>query len=76
MRQSCFVGCGVSSAAGVVPSRSASLAISVSEGFRLECWRRKGIGPAFIKINARTINYRSADIEAFLAARLQPGASA
>jgi hypothetical protein len=33
-------------------------------------------GPAFIKINARTINYRPADIEAFLAARLQPGASA
>ena len=42
---------------------------------RLEAWRRKGIGPAFIKINARTIHYRASDIAAFLAARLQPGAA-
>ena len=60
---------------GLLTSQEAAGILRVSLQ-RLECWRRKGIGPAFIKINARTINYRSADIEAFLAARLQPGASA
>ena len=60
---------------GLLTSQEAAGILRVSLQ-RLESWRRKGIGPAFIKINARTINYRSADIEAFLAARLQPGASA
>jgi hypothetical protein len=59
----------------LLTSREAASILRVSLQ-RLESWRRKEIGPAFIKINARTIHYRAADIDAFLAARLQPGASA
>ena len=34
----------------------------------LKCWRRRKVrrGPRFIKVHARAVRYRSADIEAFL----------
>jgi predicted DNA-binding transcriptional regulator AlpA len=36
----------------------------------LERWRTAGDGPRFIRLSRRTIRYRRADIDAFLAARV------
>ena len=66
---------GLVAGLGLLSSQEVAAIMRVSLQ-RLESWRRKGIGPAFIKINARTIHYRAADIDAFLAARLRPGVSA
>ncbi|MDR3525580.1 MAG: helix-turn-helix domain-containing protein [Acetobacteraceae bacterium] len=68
-------GVGPVAGLGLLSSQEVAAIMRVSLQ-RLESWRRKGIGPAFIKINARTIHYRAADIDAFLAARLRPGVSA
>jgi hypothetical protein len=61
-------------AADLLTPKEAGAILRVNH-LRLERWRRKGIGPAFVKMNARTIAYRRADIDAFVAARLQPGAA-
>ena len=66
---------GPAAGLGLLTSQEAASILRITPQ-RLESWRRKGIGPAFIKINARTVHYRAADIDSFLAVRLRPGASA
>lgn len=52
-------------AARVSPKRAAEiLGVSVRT---LEEWRRKQIGPAFVKLGPKLIRYEIADIERFLA---------
>jgi hypothetical protein len=41
----------------------------------LELWRRRGVGPRYIRLNGRVIRYRVEDLNAWLARRaLQPAA--
>jgi hypothetical protein len=41
----------------------------------LELWRRRGVGPRYIRLNARTIRYRVEDLNGWLARlALQPAA--
>jgi hypothetical protein len=35
----------------------------------LEAWRRRGYGPAFIRISPRAVRYRKQDVEAWLSER-------
>lgn len=35
----------------------------------LEAWRQRGQGPPFVRLSARCVRYRKADVEAWLAAR-------
>ena len=37
----------------------------------LEVWRQRGGGPAFVRVSARCVRYRVADLEAWAAARLR-----
>ena len=37
----------------------------------LQEWRRKGAGPAFIRLAGRSVRYRQADVLAWVAARLR-----
>ena len=38
---------------------------------QLEQWRGAGKGPVFIKLSHKTIRYRAADLNAYVAARVQ-----
>jgi predicted DNA-binding transcriptional regulator AlpA len=38
----------------------------------LQEWRRKGAGPAFIRLTGRSIRYRQADVLAWVTARIRP----
>ena len=44
------------------------LGVSVTQ---LEQWRGAGKGPVFIKLSHKTIRYRAADLNAYVAARVQ-----
>jgi predicted DNA-binding transcriptional regulator AlpA len=37
----------------------------------LQGWRMRGEGPQYAKINARLIRYRRADLDEFIAAKMQ-----
>jgi len=41
----------------------------------LEAWRQRGEGPVFVRVSARAVRYRRADLNAWAAARLQQSTS-
>lgn len=48
-------------------TRAAAQYLSVSEA-RLHRWRRLGYGPAYLRLGKRSVRYRTADLEHYLAA--------
>jgi hypothetical protein len=42
----------------------------------LERWRGTGDGPAFVRLTRKTLRYRAADIEAFIAGRVRASTAA
>jgi Helix-turn-helix domain len=42
----------------------------------LERWRGTGEGPAFVRLTRKTLRYRAADIEAFIAYRVRASTAA
>lgn len=48
-----------------VSTKKAALFLGVSVR-TLEEWRKKGIGPAFVKLGRKLVRYEMADLESFL----------
>ena len=56
----------------VLTAASASELLTVSIPV-MERWRREGTGPRFIRLSARRVGYRLADLRAWMAARAEGG---
>ena len=52
--------------------RDVSRILGISEA-SLTQMRYRGTGPAFLKVNARTVRYRRTDVESWLVSRLECG---
>lgn len=56
-----------SSDSPTLTTRAAARYLSVSEA-GLHRWRRLGCGPAYLRLGKRSVRYRTADLEHYLAA--------
>ncbi len=54
-----------------LPTREAGAYIGVAKS-TLEDWRTRGIGPRFVRLGTKSIRYRVADLDAFLASCVCP----
>ncbi|MNL70437.1 Helix-turn-helix domain protein [compost metagenome] len=54
--------------------KDAAAYLSRSES-ALKLWRAKGIGPAYVKLNARTLRYRESDLQSWIEANVYGGES-
>lgn len=52
--------------------KEAAAFLSRSES-ALKQWRAKGTGPAYVKLNERTLRYRESDLMAWIEAKTQGG---
>ena len=56
----------------MVTPRQLSARLQISER-TLECWRRTGAGPAFVRMHNRRVRYEVSVVEGWLAACRRPG---
>jgi predicted DNA-binding transcriptional regulator AlpA len=56
----------------LISEAQAAALLSVAQR-TLQGWRRNGAGPGFVRLTARSVRYRRADLVAWVSARLESG---